>query len=121
MWRLLIIMGLIINFTYAKDDVKNKIVASNVINSMPIITKFDFIVDEDITDNDPRIKSIIYSAKSDKNSHINIAYYNPNAEKTATKLAFILEGHGLLVLKPKVLNNSNQNSDSHYVFVSILY
>lgn len=85
-----------------------------------IIIKFDLIVNDDIDENDPRIKSIVYSAKGDAKSKIYISYTNLNAENLALRLAQIFSKQNLLVLKPEYLL-SNGTSNNKYVSVMINY
>lgn len=122
MWRMLIMgfMFIMVNVVYSEDQ-KFPQSESMLRSYDQVVNKFDLIVDEDVSDNDPRLKSIIYSAKSYKNSQISISYYNPNAATLATHLASIIAGHGVTVLKPTTLVNSQYESDSHHVFVTIIY
>jgi len=88
-----------------------------------IISKFDFLLDEDITESDPRIKSLVYSAKSYKDSKIEINYHNANAKEMADKLGLIFTRLDLSVLKPKQIptNKMDKQSISRYVLVNINY
>jgi|GEM_PF-4510125 len=73
MWRLLFLLNYIIIYSYAQNSVP--LATQNL-----LVTKFDLIVDEDVNNDDPRIKSIVYSAKSYKQGWVTIYYVNPNAE-----------------------------------------
>ncbi len=81
-----------------------------------IVMKFDLLIDEEVTIDDPRIKSIIYS--SNKKSLVKISYFNQNAKNVANKIYGILDTHGVLVSKPE-LGTDLQNTK--YVLVWINY
>ena len=121
MWRILIVgfMLIMVSMVYSENQNLPQFESRTTLRDQ-VTDKFDLIVDEDISDNDPRLKSIIYSAKSYKNSQVSISYYNPNAVTLATHLGSIIAGHGVTVLKPTILVNSQYESDSHYVFVTII-
>ena len=88
-----------------------------------ITVKFDFILDEDINQDDPRVKSLVYCAKSYPQSKIEISYLNPNAHDVADKLGSIFTKLGLIVLKPKQTldKNIDKNTISRHVMVRINY
>ncbi len=109
MWRILFLLNYIIICSYASDGLPT-------INKNLIVTKFDLIIDEDIGNDDPRIKSIIYSANSYKPSKIIINYVNPNAEVLANKLAQILINGHLQVVSPQKILSIKPN-DNKYVEV----
>lgn len=99
--------------------------AENCMHSTPatriqnlVIAKFDLILDENVDDSDPRVKSIIYSTQSDKLNRVVVTYTNPNAGMLAARLAQFFTKHDLLVHKlkqePLVIP-----SDSKYVQISI--
>lgn len=113
MWRLFIILICIIVNPFAQNQFKAK-------DPYSIVIKFDLIVDEDINESDPRIKSIIYSAKSYRQSKIIINYTNPNANSLATHLAQIFVQQKLLVVKPRQIQSSGFD-DNRYVQVTIYY
>jgi hypothetical protein len=91
-----------------------------VVSNRLSIAKFDLIVDEDIDNDDPRIKSIVYSASSYQQSKIMIYYVNPNAKVLATKLVQILTKQHLLVFKLEQIQSSTL-ADNKYVQVIINY
>jgi len=110
MWRLLFLLNFIIINSYAGSGIP--------VTKNSVVTKFDFIVDEDINNDDPRIKSIVYSAKSYRTSKVMIYYVNPNAEILAAKLAQIFTNWHLLVFKPKQIQ-STTSDDNKYVQIII--
>lgn len=113
MWRLLFFLICV----YTSLHATNQLIA---LEHYSIVTKFDLIADEDINDTDVRVKSIIYSARSYKQSKIMINYANPNAEGLATKLAGIFSIHNLLVIRPKQILLSKPD-DNKFVQVTIYY
>ena len=92
--------------------------AAGVINTpkQSIVMKFDLLIDEDVTIDDPRIKSIIYS--SNKKSLVKISFFNQNAKNVANKIYVILNTHRVLVSKPE-FGTDAQNTK--YVLVWINY
>ena len=80
---------------------------------------FDFIVDEDVTVDDPRIKSIIYASR--QKSYVVIAYTNVNGDKLANKIAEILTKHNVVVKKPMLIEVANKPSLNKYIVVYISY
>lgn len=113
MWRLLFLLSFIITNSYSKN-------ALTAVTKNLVVTKFDLIVDEDVNNDDPRIKSIVYSAKSYPSGRVIIYYVNPNAKVLATKLAQILTNQYLLVLKPTQIQ-SLTSDDNKYVQITINY
>ncbi|MFN7094856.1 MAG: hypothetical protein ACK4M7_05790 [Burkholderiales bacterium] len=86
-----------------------------------ITIKFDLLLDEKITQDDPRIKSIVYVATSTSNNLIAINYVNPNAEDLANRLADILFTLGATVLKPHLRDRKSPSLEQlKYVWVNIL-
>lgn len=86
--------------------------------SIPI--RFDLLLDEKITSNDPRIKTIAYV--SGTKNYVVINYSNPNADKLARRIAKILTEDGVRVLTPKlVLENTVDIKTNKYVVVYIDY
>lgn len=83
----------------------------NSLQSIKIL--FDLIVDEDVTVDDPRIKSIIYA--SNRKSYVVITYTNPNADKLANKIAEILTKHNVIVKKPMFIENSKYKNMDPYL------
>jgi hypothetical protein len=115
---------LLVNSAYAHSIKGSGVLANIAYNKVKqsIAVKFDFILDEDINQYDPRIKSLVYCAKSDRLSKIEISYHNHNAYDTANKLGLILSRLGLTVVKPKQLAiNHTDEHVSRYVFVKINY
>lgn len=84
---------------------------------IPTNMKFNPVSDADITDIDPRIKSIIYSSKSDTRSKVSILYSDQDSSVLAFDIAKILVKHNLQVLKPNMITNK-VSSD---VIVSVIY
>ena len=71
-----------------------------------VVFKFDFIIDENITINEPRIKSLIHVAHHSKpGGLVKIAYYNPNAENLANRIMQLLTQAKIKVLKLKLLSD----------------
>lgn len=96
----------------------NSCVTSNLAPSPAFY--FDFILDEYITDNNPRLKSLIYSANSNKDSWIAISYHNPNAVDLARRLQSILTKHNIRSLinyesiDPNIKSSKFVNLVLHY-------
>lgn len=97
----------------------NQYAARKIERTQSININFDLLLDEDISINDPRIKSIIFA--SNKNSHIVITYTNPNAEKLACKIAMILTHENLIVVKPQLIEAVIYKKLNKYVVVYIKY
>ncbi|MDQ5920316.1 MAG: hypothetical protein QG673_372 [Pseudomonadota bacterium] len=77
---------------------KNSGIESGYFTSNPkdsIIIKFDLLFDERLTEDDPRLKSIIYVAASDQNKAIKICYQNDNARALVNSLVKIFKSKGL--------------------------
>ena len=91
---------------------------SNIKHSLPI--KFDILLDEKITEDDPRIKSIIYIAKQSPANFVNFSYTNPNALDLANRLIKIFATFGLNTQSPQLVNSSKLE-DSKSVNVWINY
>ena len=116
---------LLANYTYSSPTATT----TKVINAPgtevkhSIAIKFDFIFDENINQDDPRIKSVVYCARSYAQSNVEISYFNPNARDAADKLGLVMTKLGIRVLKPKQLANDtiNEPSRSRYVLVKINY
>ena len=81
-----------------------------------IVMKFDLLIDGEVTIDDPRIKSIIYS--SNKKSLVKISYFNQNAKNVANKIYGILDIHGVSVSKPELGTDAK---NTKYVLVWINY
>lgn len=60
-----------------------------------IVIKFDLLFDERVSDDDPRLKSIIYVAASDQKKAIKICYQNDNARALVNSLVKIFKSKGL--------------------------
>lgn len=89
-------------------------------HSIPVL--FDLIVDEKITQYDPRLKSIAYTALSGPQKVVIINYVNVNALPLANKIAGILNNLGVVVLKPVILVEIPGHSEQFkYVTVYIEY
>ncbi len=81
-----------------------------------IVMKFDLLIDEEVTIDDPRIKSIIYG--SNKKSLVKINYFNQNAKNVANKIYRILDMYGVSVSKP---NFGTDPQNKKYVLVWVNY
>ena len=87
-------------------------------HSIPI--KFDLLLDEKITADDPRIKVIAYVSLP-KNI-VMISYVNPNAKKLANRIADILVNNGVKVLKPVLVKKDKTGASlEKYVVVYVEY
>lgn len=115
MWRLILFC---LCFSTLVNAENKGIVVSGGTNSFSV--KFDFLLDENIDDSDPRIKSIIYSMKSYGKSTVSINYSNSNANSLAQNLAQIFNQHKLLVLNPQLVSQSKE-VDNKNVLVTIYY
>jgi len=130
---LLIVLITYTNFILAIDKYDNTVVYSNKpINNNSVQSNnkyeiynyrksqtilFDILLDENITNEDPRLKSIIYVVKN-SNSLINIIYSNTNATELANRLAQILSISGIKVIKPSQINASSIDSKSVGVIIN---
>lgn len=114
MWRSLLCLICIITNSLAQN--KPGVLPAHY----SLVVKFDLIVDEDVDIQDPRIKSIIYSAKSYQQSRVMINYVNPNAQRLATKLAQIFVQQNLSVIRPKQVQLSGTD-EKKVVQVNIYY
>ncbi len=116
MWWLAIFLSCVSVGIYAQSN------TDRVDLSHSIVIKFDLITDENISTDDPRVKSIIYSAKSYTGSKILVSYINPNAAELASRLAQVFMAQHLYVLKPQKLGLVvANNNDNKYVQVIINY
>lgn len=87
-------------------------------HSIPI--KFDLLLDEKITADDPRIKVIAYVSLPKNIVMIN--YVNPNASKLANRIAEILVNNGVKVLKPVLVKkNTAKVNVEKYVVIYVEY
>ncbi len=68
---------------------------------------FDFLIDENVTNNDPRIRSILYVANVNPGSLIEIIYVNPNAEVFANNIATIFKTYHAKALIPQMVTIQN--------------
>lgn len=62
--------------------------------------KFDYILDEFIKDNDPRIQSLLTIARENTGSKIEISYFNYDGKQLSERLYNIFKANNLLVDKP---------------------
>lgn len=81
--------------------------------------KFDFLLDENIDEDEPRLKSLIYVALHKKNTIIKITYLNTNALKFSESLAHILIEKGITVLNPQQIVNPNFQTDTQDVVLTM--
>ncbi len=83
--------------------------------------KFDFVLDEYIKEDDPRIKSLLYIAKQNSDNVLEISFYNANASNTAKHLALLFTSLGIKVLDPVALplSQSSEPNSSKYVIVGL--
>ena len=93
----LLLIGISACSPYIAD---NKYVAHKLVKTESVSVKFDLILDEEITEDDPRIKSIMYSSR--QKSYVVINYYNINAEHLANKIAMILTQYKVILKKPEL-------------------
>lgn len=117
--KIFIILGLAFLSGCSQYVADNKYLPRTVSSGHSIFIMFDLILDEDVTIDDPRIKSIIY-ASSSKN-YVVITYSNVNADKLANKIAEILTEHHVMVKKPGLINPQHQHNLDKYVVVYIKY
>lgn len=93
---------------------------ANCTKSIPI--KFDLLLDEKVTVDDPRIKSIVYTTKENLKNTISISYANQNAVPLVNHLANIFLDHGLIVLKPtQIIPDSTDSKIMKYVVIIVNY
>lgn len=76
-------------------------VSVKVNNVSPVY--FDLILDEKISINDPRLKSIIYVSHTNPGSLVKIVYTNSNAKDLSEKLVHILGANGVKVSQPQLV------------------
>lgn len=114
-----ILLGLIFLYGCSSYVADNKYPPHKISSGQSIKILFDLIVDEDITMDDPRIKSIIYA--SNRKSYVVISYSNPNADKLANKIAELLTRHNVIVKKPNLIEVTNKSKLAKYVVVYISY
>lgn len=80
------------------DDNLRGTAAHIFIESGSIIVKFDLLLDEQITEDDPRVKSITYSVLMNQGSTIKIYYQNDNAKLLSSRLLKIFHDQGVIVV-----------------------
>jgi hypothetical protein len=95
----------------------NKYTPHKINRTSSVSVKFDLLLDDDITVNDPRIKSIMYV--SNNKSYVVIQYVNPNAAILAGKIATILTNNHVMVRKPILVNG--ESSLNKYAIVYVKY
>ena len=96
----------------------NKYIPHKISRTQSVEIKFDLILDESITCNDPRIKSIVYT--SNNGNYVVITYTNQNANKLAQKIAEILSKQNVVVEKPLLVEKNKKINSNKYVLLQII-
>ncbi|MBP9742325.1 MAG: hypothetical protein KBD37_03105 [Burkholderiales bacterium] len=72
--------------------------ANILVESGSLIVKFDLLLDEQITEDDPRIKSISYSILMNPGSTVKIYYQNDNAKFLSNTLLKMFHDQGIIAV-----------------------
>ena len=95
-------------------------ISSNCSNSPPI--NFDLILDEKISIDDPRLKSVIYISIIRPGSMVKIVYTNQNAKDLSERLASILTKKGVKVSIPQLVQPARKGDNSmRYATLWVIY
>ena len=86
-----------------------------------ITYKFDVLLDNPISINDPRIKSIIYSINQSPNNFVSVAYYNKHAKKIVKNYVQLFEHAHIRVVTTKLDLDKSDKDNIKYIFVTGYY
>lgn len=117
--QIILILGLCFLSSCTAYVADNKYMTHKINRTQSIDVKFDLLLDEEVSLDDPRVKSIIYA--SNNKSKIAIVYSNPNAAILANKLAIIFTQQKLSVIKPHLIDALKDHNLNKYVIVYIKY